>query len=255
MSVNNVEALEAPKKVRNIVRSGGGSFDRKEYKFMIPNEIIDIVIPDLLRHLEYDEFSRHGFYPIWSVYFDTYDLQMYSSKMAGLMHRRKLRVRTYQSDPEDDEPVFLEVKEKNGSRIHKKRMPLTVQQLNDLITNKHLPDVDDPAYVDWRYALIKDGVRPHFLNYYKRQAFESESYPGLRITIDRDISYSPVSSVDFNLPLKKVYWAHTHSVIEIKFDVYLPLFIVEMIRRYNFTAIPISKYADSVISNFFLNTT
>ncbi len=243
------------KKVRNVVLKNADSFKRKEYKYMVPSNLIDVVIPDLLMHLDYDEFSKNGFYPIWSIYFDTYDLQMYSSKMAGLMHRRKLRIRTYQQSPDEDEPVFMEVKEKNGSRIYKKRFPLTLDKLDQFLKEKRLDDIDDPAYTDWRYALIKDCVKPQFLNFYRRLAFESDKYPGLRVTIDRDISYAPTNSIDFKTPLKKAYWSDRNSVIEIKFDEYVPLFIVEMIRRYSLTTIPISKYADSVISNFFLNTT
>jgi len=247
--------IQREARVKNLVLKNSRAFRRQEFKYMIPNSLIDVITPELLRHLEPDEFSKDGFYPIWSTYFDTYDLQMYSSKMAGLMHRRKLRIRTYHPDPEDDEPVFLEVKEKNGSRIHKKRAPVTMGDIKKFLEEKKLENQDDPAYVAWRYALIKDNIKPKFMNYYRRRAFESKRYPGLRITIDRDVSYAPTNSLDFQQPVRKVYWAHKYSVIEIKSDFYLPLFIVDIIRRHNLTTIPVSKYADGVVSNFFLNTT
>lgn len=246
---------EGSVKVKNVVLKDAVDYHRKEYKYFVPNSIVDIVIPDLLMHLDFDAFSKNGFYPIYTVYFDTIDLQTYSAKMAGLIHRKKFRVRSYHTDPNEDEPVFIEVKEKNGQRIFKRRTAITLDELDELINRGGTPNQESSIYKEWRYEILRNNIKPFLLNYYERLAFESVNYPGLRITIDRDIGYAMTNEIKFDIPIKKAYWANGKSVIEIKFDHYLPLFIVEMIRRYNLTVEPVSKYADSVISNFFLNTT
>lgn len=240
-------------RVKNVVIKDDSKYNRKEYKYLVPNRIIDILIPDILMHMTYDSFSRNGYYPIYSVYFDTIDLQTFSNKMAGLQHRRKFRVRSYHPDVKPDEPVFLEVKEKNTNRIFKRRVPLSLEQVSDLTIKKEDILPGNSVVDEWRYELIKSNLKPSLLNYYKRLAFVSKMYPGLRITIDRDISYTQTQSVDFNLPTSKVSWAHDKSVVEIKFDNFVPLFVVDMIRRYSLSAEPVSKYADSVISGYSLH--
>lgn len=240
------------KEVKNVVLKDVARYNRKEYKYLVPNRVIDILIPDLLMHMHYDSFSKDGYYPIYSVYFDTIDLQTFSNKMAGLQHRRKFRVRSYHKDVQSNDPVFLEIKEKNTNIISKRRTPLSLAQIQNLITEKENVLPDNQVVEEWRYELIKSSIKPTLLNSYKRLAFISDIYPGLRITIDRDISYTSTQSLDFNLPTKKVTWAHDKSVVEIKFDNFVPLFVVEMIRRYSLTSEPVSKYADSVISGYFL---
>lgn len=239
--------------VKNIVLKDASRYNRKEYKFLVPNRIIDILIPDILMHMEYDDFSKDGYYPIYSVYFDTLDLQTYSNKMAGLQHRRKFRVRSYHSNIKQDEPVFLEIKEKNTNRIFKRRVALSLKDVQNLTTTKRNVLPDNKVVEEWRYDLVKSNLKPSLLNYYKRLAFVSERYPGLRITIDRDVSFVPTKELRFDLPTKKVSWAHSKSVVEIKFDNFVPLFVVDMIRRYELTAEPVSKYADSIVSGYSLH--
>jgi SPX domain protein involved in polyphosphate accumulation len=239
--------------VKNVVLKDASKYNRKEYKYLVPNRILDILIPDLLMHMDYDEFSQNGYYPIYSIYFDTIDLQTFSNKMAGLQHRRKFRVRSYHPDIKSNDPLFLEIKEKNTNRIFKRRVPLDLHHIEDLIIKKRNVLQGNSIVEEWRYELIKSNLKPCLLNYYKRLAFVSKMYPGLRITIDRDISYARTQDLSFNLPTKKVSWAHSKSVVEVKFDNFIPLFVVDMIRRYGLVAEPVSKYADSIISGYSLH--
>ncbi|MCA9309502.1 VTC domain-containing protein, partial [Candidatus Saccharibacteria bacterium] len=78
---------------KNIVTSSVSEFQRLEIKYLISNNIVDILIPDLLQHLEYDSYSINGEYDIFSVYFDTQDLQAFEAKMAGNNKRQKFRIR------------------------------------------------------------------------------------------------------------------------------------------------------------------
>jgi len=239
--------------VKNVVLEDASRYNRKEYKYLVPNRIIDILIPDILMYMDYDDFSKDGYYPIYSIYFDTIDLQTFSNKVAGLQHRRKFRVRSYHPNVKPNEPVFLEIKEKNTNRIFKRRVGLSLEETLSLTKHKNNVSPNNQVTDEWRYELIKNNLKPCLLNYYQRLAFISRTYPGLRITIDRDISYLYTQELDFNLPTKKVSWAHNKSVIEVKYDSFIPLFVLDMIRRYGLTAEPVSKYADSIISGYSLH--
>jgi hypothetical protein len=241
------------KNQKNVVIADAVRYNRKEFKYLIPNEIIDIIIPELLSYMEPDKFSEKGFYPIYSVYFDTEDWQAYSAKMAGLQHRKKFRIRTYHDDPEKDEPVFLEVKEKFGNRIYKRRMPLNFNDAKDFTEKFKRLRIDNPIYDEWQREIARNRIKPKLLNYYLRRAFWSPNFPGLRITIDRDVSYTRTNDVNFRKPMSKVDWARGKSVLEIKYDNFLPMFVISIIRRYNLTTQPVSKYADSVLSSYLSN--
>lgn len=236
---------------KNIVTSSVSEFQRLEIKYLISNNIVDILIPDLLQHLEYDSYSINGEYDIFSVYFDTQDLQAFEAKMAGNNKRQKFRIRSYYPNPDPDENVFIEIKEKNNNSVFKRRAPLAMKHVEGLMNGQWL-DNQNPVYDEWRYALVRNALKPVLMNSYQRSAFVSEHFPGLRITIDKNIRYTMTHEVAFDLPTRSVNWAHDYSVIEIKFDRYMPHFVDYLVKRYNLTSQPVSKYCDSVISHYLL---
>ncbi len=236
---------------KNIATSSLTVFQRQELKYFISNNLVDIIIPRLCTFMELDPFSADGFYEIYSVYFDTHDWQAYYAKLDGLQQRQKFRIRSYYAKPEESENVFLEVKEKNNLTIFKRRAPVTLKQARGLMGGELLKN-ENPVYNEWRYVLARNAIKPKLLNSYNRLAFISEHNPGLRVTIDKDISYCMTNEIRFDLPTRGTTWSHGKSVIEIKFDRYVPQFITDMIRDYQLTHEPVSKYCDSVISNYLL---
>lgn len=244
--------MAKPKQItKNVVTSSVGEFQRLEIKYVVSNNIIDAFIPHLENYMQPDPFSKDGFYQIYSVYFDTHDWQAFDAKMAGLPRRQKFRIRTYYPNPKPAEPVFLEVKEKRGMNIYKRRTPLPLKDVKKMLEGEKL-DTQNPVYAEWRHALIRNSLKPKLLNNYARLAFESEHYPGLRVTIDRDIKYCMTHELQFDLPTRNVNWSHEKSVLELKFDRYVPQFMGDLIKQYNLSYEPVSKYCDSVISNYLL---
>jgi len=244
--------MAKPKHItKNVVTSSVGEFQRLELKYVVPNNIVDVFVPHLENYMQYDPFSKEGFYDIFSVYFDTHDWQAFDAKMAGLPRRQKFRIRTYYPEPKLTEPVFLEVKEKRGQNVFKRRTPLPFEDVKKMLEGVAL-DTQNPVYNEWRHALIRNSLKPKLMNRYARLAFISEHYPGLRVTIDRDIQYAMTHEVRFDLPTRNMRWSQEKSVLELKFDRYVPQFMVDLIRQYNLTYEPVSKYCDSVISNYLL---
>ena len=235
--------------VKNIVTSSLTKYERQELKYYVSNRIVDLVVAEISNFMQHDHYSQHGPYEIHSVYFDTSDWQAFYSKLDGNRHRQKFRVRSYTQNPKNNENVFLEIKEKKGGTVYKRRIPMIYKDVKQLIED-YSSEISSPVIDEWRYALIRNRIKPCLLNAYTREAFISEHYPGLRITIDRDLTYSMTNYMMFDLPLRHAYWSRDKSVIEVKFDRYVPQFVVDIILKYNFTQTPVSKYCECVISHF-----
>jgi len=226
-------------------------FERMEVKYLIPNNIIDIIMVPLMEHMELEPYSKNGFQSISSIYFDTYDWQAFYAKMDGLEHRQKFRIRNYNTPPLDKDKVYIEIKEKFDSFIIKRRDLIPLIDIKEFVYN-HKPLQVDEVTNDWRYNILRNAIKPKLLNRYDRLAFESPHYPGLRVTLDRNVQYAMIQEINFEEPTHNVLWGHTHSILEIKFVEFLPVFIVDIIRRNNLTREAISKYGYSVISNYLL---
>ena len=69
-----------------------------------------------------DKHARAGGYTIRSLYFDDYCNSAYEEKDAGILMRKKYRVRIYNGS---DKVIKLERKKKYGSWIYKEDAPLT----------------------------------------------------------------------------------------------------------------------------------
>lgn len=243
--------LVARHPVKNVVQGHTNHFRRTELKYLVHNSVIDGLLPYLESHMELDKFSEQGFYSIYSVYFDTQDWQAFYSKLDGAEHRQKFRIRSYYSTPGINDHVFIEIKEKFDLLVTKRRDAATLGTIQNLMDGA--PSQSDSAvYDEWRYNIIRNTIKPRLLNSYDRLAFESIHYPGLRVTLDRNISAAMTNTIDFDMLTRPLFWADNYSVVEIKFREYVPEFIMTMLRHNNLSREAISKYCYSVMSNYLL---
>ncbi|MCA9343258.1 VTC domain-containing protein, partial [Candidatus Saccharibacteria bacterium] len=112
------------KKVRNLASHTKMAFDRQEFKYLVPLSMVDHIIAQLDQIMVRDKFSKDDYYGVYSIYFDTHDWQAFYSKMDGNLHRKKLRLRSYSKNPEPNEKIFAEIKEKNDREILKRRVAI-----------------------------------------------------------------------------------------------------------------------------------
>lgn len=236
---------------KNVATSALAHFQRQELKFFVDNHIINALIPEFNAYIRRDRYSEHGPYEIHSVYFDTIDWQAFYTKIDGNKRRQKFRIRSYTIDPSEDDTVFIEIKEKYDGTVYKRRSPIPFREAKKVITGAKI-DGGSSVVEEWRYAVLRNSIKPRLLNNYTRMAFSSEHFPGLRVTIDQNLTFAMTNKVEFTTLSRSAYWAHGKSVVEIKFDRYVPRFIIDIIRRYNLTQAPVSKYCDSVISHYLL---
>ena len=85
---------------------------RYEYKFYVHRHKIPLLRNIILTKLRLDPNvnPKKKHYTVRSIYFDSIELKHYYEKIGGLKHRKKVRLRGYDYDP--NSTVFFEVKRK-----------------------------------------------------------------------------------------------------------------------------------------------
>jgi SPX domain protein involved in polyphosphate accumulation len=96
-------------------------FQRYEYKYAIPLDLIAPIRSFIQPYCEMDVFSareEEKFYTITSLYLDTDKYKIYWDKEEDVPARFKIRIRTYGTD--SDGPVKFEVKHRLNEIVRKK---------------------------------------------------------------------------------------------------------------------------------------
>lgn len=215
---------------------------RHEWKHQInPQE--DLVLSQRLRKL----FPRDanagpdGAYQVTSLYFDTpYDSAL-REKLDGVNRREKFRLRYYGSDLSF---LRLEKKYKVNGLCGKRSARLTREQAERLLDGdaRFLLDTGDALLLELYSKIQGQGLRPKTIVRYDREAFLYA--PGnVRITLDRDIR-TGLGSVDFLNPgVFCVRAAGPGTVLEVKYDTFLPEIVRMAVQVPGRRAAACSKYA------------
>lgn len=215
---------------------------RHEWKHQInPQE--DLVLSQRLRKL----FPRDanagpdGAYQVTSLYFDTpYDSAL-REKLDGVNRREKFRLRYYGSDLSF---LRLEKKYKVNGLCGKRSARLTREQAERLLDGdaRFLLDTGDALLLELYSKIQGQGLRPKTIVRYDREAFLYA--PGnVRITLDRDIR-TGLGSVDFLNPgVFCVRVAGPGTVLEVKYDAFLPEIVRMAVQVPGRRAAACSKYA------------
>ncbi len=190
-------------------------------------------------------------YAICSLYLDGQDLRLYQQTVGGEKDRFKLRVRTYDDDP--DSPVFFEVKRKHNNIVSKQRAALTRSDAIRLVEhgiNGWMDGLSVEAVDDLNcFALYADltNARPLVRVKYMREAYEARGGDPVRITIDTDLMHS----ITFNHELghETGRWVTTPvagSILELKFTERYPEWIADLVHAFGLRQQPVPKYVLSV---------
>lgn len=219
---------------------GDNSMYRSEQKFLVDENMLQIMERKLSPILDYDEHQKGSSYRIRSMYFDTYSRKSYQENDAGVEERKKYRIRVY-DDPK--EFIRLEIKYKLKDRNYKENCSLTFKQYKDIMDgslryDSSFPEVLGMLYLDMQLKLL----RPSIIVEYERTAFVYNT-GNIRITFDKNISYSYEFDkfLDKNIPKIPLLPVGTH-VFEVKFDEILPGFISQLIETGELQRTTFSKF-------------
>jgi hypothetical protein len=225
-----------------------------EYKFLVRNENLNLLKSRLLPFIEPDEFaseSSENEYTVRSIYFDSSSYNFYHEKIEGIKIRKKLRIRGYDSADENN-LVFLEIKNKYENHIGKNRTPLKYHDLGNLLMTK---SVDSYALTANGYSnsikdggkffhhILKNDLKPTILVVYDREPYFSKFDKNLRITIDKNLRYFPYPKMKHLYRDTDLEFATpNHFVLEVKFVNGYPVWLQRIIQEFNLTRRPVSKY-------------
>ena len=214
---------------------------RHEYKHEVNRSDIIGLRMRLSAIMARDENAgEDGTYMIKSLYFDNYRDKALREKQDGVDKREKFRIRYYN---EDTSFIRLEKKSKVNGLCLKESVPITKEECQKILEGdihfllESEQELMRELYAKMQYQLL----RPKSIVCYRRESFV---YPAgnVRVTIDTDIagSYNVREFLNPNLPFLKLY---RQSILEIKWDAFLPQMIRDAVQMKSRHSGAFSKYA------------
>ncbi len=230
---------------------------RYERKYLVPNDLIHDLRSRLMPFVEHDKNmikSESGLmqYTVRSIYYDNRSLDFYNEKSAGVLLRRKFRIRSYNTY-EPDKVVVFEIKRKIENRIKKHRSYFKYEHINDVLQSGCIEDyilnpkqsetqVDDARR--FMYHVKKDFLHPSVLIVYEREAWHGKFNHGVRITFDKNIRSIRYPCIEMLFEeCNFSYLFDKHFVLEIKyFKEPMPVWGKSLVKEFGIRLEAISKY-------------
>jgi len=215
---------------------------RHEWKHLISPQD-DLLISQRLRKLfPHDPHAgSHGFYRVSSLYFDTpYDKAL-REKVDGVNRREKFRLRHYNDDLSF---IRLERKMKSSGLCAKQSARLSLEETRRLLEGDYdfLLQREEPLLIDFYSKLKGQMLRPRTLVVYDREPFLYA--PGnVRITLDRNLRTGLASTDFLSPPPFPAPVSDGLTVLEVKYDNFLPEIVQMAVQTPDRRAGAYSKYA------------
>lgn len=187
-----------------------------------------------------DAYSgQQGSYTIRSIYFDTPSDRAYTEKEAGICEREKIRIRLYNFE---DTVIKLERKEKRENLIHKESLSISRDTALAMLAGdfQELPAYRAPL-ADYIYGLAhSEGLRAVVTVDYVRRAY---LYPAGNVRITFDLALQ-AGKPDLPLcdPSGTFQVLGNQTILEIKFNQYLPEHLRQLLGSVPGERMALSKY-------------
>ncbi|MBU0458310.1 polyphosphate polymerase domain-containing protein [Patescibacteria group bacterium] len=229
-------------------------FRRIELKYLVPDRLIPVFIDHLAPYVQPDSYLlEEGMgrtsYPVTSLYFDSIDLNSLQEKEAGLLSRRKLRLRTYGEYFTERSPAFLEIKRRHDFVVSKDRLSLSVGHLKEGLPMSALIDhvlgrveASEEVYTEANLLRRWYNLVPTALVNYQRIPFVGMQDRRFRITIDHHLKGA------WKIPslLGPQFIRSVHegiSVLELKCNHAIPAWFHDCVKDLQMDRVAHSKYA------------
>ena len=213
---------------------------RRELKYRISEKSFSHIKTGLSYLLEEDAHNSEEGYMVRSLYFDTLTNDDFYDKQAGIDHRKKIRLRIYDTD---DDHAKLELKEKQGVFQRKRSLEVSRAEAEELIGGHYECLMGKGDFGQRMYALMGTEVyRPVCTVQYERLAYISPTND-IRITFDKRLMSNEGNAdlFDRDMPF---YPAGVIGGItmEVKYNHFLMSYIKDMIDRADKMQVSSSKY-------------
>lgn len=214
---------------------------RNELKYYINQIDYKVLFEILKNHLIQDENAMRTNGYIRSLYFDSIFDKAFHEKEAGVLNRKKYRLRIYDLDTEK---VKFEIKNKFNNQIFKETAFISREDAIKLqngdyeVLLRYNNPVLNKAYCEFK----KEPYKPVAIIDYTREAF---MFPlnDTRITFDKHLKATSENLDIFNKDhLMKPLLRRGVLVMEIKYNNFLPLWVKKLIQIPRFERSAIGKY-------------
>lgn len=215
---------------------------RKEIKYIVPLGRALEIRDQLDRLLQRDEHCTKGPYLVRSLYFDSVGQTDFSEKLAGVMDRKKIRLRIYGGEAS---LCKLEIKKKTDDRQQKLSLIVSASDAAELSHGnikvlKHYFDVSETSLR--AYGIMALGqYRPVVQIAYDRLAYRYPMYD-TRITLDMNVRSSESNLDIFSPDVRYTPVMKEDAVLEVKYSGKLMGFLSAMLSQFHLTQGTCSKY-------------
>lgn len=215
---------------------------RHEYKYLcdgLQNAVLKMRAQGMLRE---DIYAKNtGYYDIRSLYFDTLDGKCYRENEDGVDRRDKYRIRIYNAE---SNKIILEKKSKVRQMTSKISCQVSKEICQKLIEHERVSITEDMS--DCQKELLLEmqlkGMFPSVIVEYRRFPYV-ERNGNVRITFDENISSSnDVESFFQECITTRPIMPKGRSIMEVKWDSFLPSYIKEQIQLDTLQWTSFSKY-------------
>ena len=223
------------------------TFLRYERKYIIDDEIFGRLSDEINRYMTCDEYCADGKkYSVYNIYFDTETNDVIRHSVSSPYYKEKLRIRSYNEYPGEDDIVYLEIKKKTGKIVSKRRAVLTLRESRDFLTAMEIPR--DAKYMqkqvlsEIKYFIMSHGVAPAVYIGYDRYAFFGKEDDSFRLTVDSNIR-ARRDSLDFSYGSGGTALLDDGKyLMEIKVSGAIPLWLAKKLSQCEVYSTSFSKY-------------
>ena len=214
---------------------------RNEWKYLISEGEKELLRLRMSPFLHLDPHADEGGYMIRSLYFDDYWNSAYEEKEAGILMRKKYRIRIYNYS---DRSIKLERKKKHGSYIFKESAPLTREEVEKILAGDYefLLKSQNLLCREFYVECVSNMMRPRTIVDYDREPWIMDEGT-VRVTFDRDVR-AAIGSFDIfdpTLPTLPVL-EPGKLVMEVKFTEMLPQIVRDILPPHAAEFTAVSKY-------------
>lgn len=194
-----------------------------------------------------DRFSNDGGYLIKSLYFDNCYDKALNEKLMGVANREKFRIRFYNNDTSF---IRLEKKSKISGLCLKQSARLSEEQVEAILDGDFswMKNSEEELICELWAKIHYQMLRPKNIVVYDREAYVYD--PGnVRVTIDSNIRGS--DNINCFLTCDEVdLKLFNQTILEVKWDEFLPQVIRDVVQLNNVKTSNFSKYAATRFSAF-----
>lgn len=230
--------------------------ERYEAKYRIPVHMVAPIRKAALAACDPDPANRGGRYVISSLYLDTRMRRLYRETKWVVPRRFKLRVRRYATG----EKVFLEVKRRIKGVISKLRVPIPLSAWPGVVLDPKvgaalkLSERDRRNMDEFVWRCIMLAAEPATVVRYEREAYISRLESYARVTFDWRLRARTPSGWAVSVHPEDGPWLPVDAprrfsleesgvVLELKAETAVPLWMTDIVRRFNLKRSGFSKYA------------